>query len=566
LFIDPKYNLQDEQSQSLKQDIHAALNMLPGVVSEHERNPIFQWSYYYDNQHRFSLLYPHLSEEDVQKLTHTNNMSDALHAIYFPPGISPGAGLGPVNNPHRHQFWTPVYPDAGGKGNMVSLLEPVYDGNEYVGAVGSDFTIAMLDKLIDMNRLSIGRSFVIDENASVLADSGSSISQGKSVPKVLEVFPTIPLRKILDGAEKLTIANDGDHWVSYRMEEAPWRLIVFISHQEIQQLLWQELWPYALLAGILLASLLFLFWMQHRYFTRPAMRLAQYVDELAKEPSTEIPTIPPIWRHWFERVSNTAAERQYFLSRTRQDALSLEEKVSLRTAELTQSKQNLEQAMRDLQAAQARLVQSEKLSALGVLVAGVAHEFHSPLGNALLAATTMRDQVEEFSLRSQGKLSRTDLETHITNSRVGIRLLITNLQRTSDLVANFKQVAADQSLVQRRSFLLHDLIAEGGHVMAPRLNETPFVLELDIHLTCAYFSYPGPLLQIFSNLVENSLRHAFHGRTQGVMRFAAKKLQQNLIEISFSDDGCGMTEDVAAHVFDPFLVPICEASVPVIAG
>ncbi|MBR7784824.1 ATP-binding protein, partial [Undibacterium luofuense] len=65
-------------------------------------------------------------------------------------------------------------------------------------------------------------------------------------------------------------------------------------------------------------------------------------------------------------------------------------------------------------------------------------------------------------------------------------------------------------------------------------------------------SYPGPLGQILTNFVTNSLLHGFDGKTTGRMLVRCNELDADFVEIQFSDDGVGMTESVQKKVFDPF--------------
>jgi signal transduction histidine kinase len=64
-------------------------------------------------------------------------------------------------------------------------------------------------------------------------------------------------------------------------------------------------------------------------------------------------------------------------------------------------------------------------------------------------------------------------------------------------------------------------------------------------------SYPGALEQILFNLFENAMVHGFEGRTGGLISITAE-LREGMAVIDFADNGCGMTEEVRKHAFDPF--------------
>ena len=230
----------------------------------------------------------------------------------------------------------------------------------------------------------------------------------------------------------------------------------------------------------------------------------------------------------------------------------LEQKVKERTQDLLLANQNLEQALSELRGAQRQLVQSEKLASLGFLVAGVAHEINTPIGNALLVGTSLREEIEHFSEHSSQRVTRSLLDKHVDFVTKGSDVLVSNLKRAGKLVQGFKQLAVDRATEQQRVFVLLEVIDEVLLAMGPTLRRSPYKLDIQVPANLKMKSYPGPLTQIIVNFINNALVHAFEGRTEGHMVLDASINQENQIEIVFSDDGCGMPEHVVKHVFDPF--------------
>lgn len=225
---------------------------------------------------------------------------------------------------------------------------------------------------------------------------------------------------------------------------------------------------------------------------------------------------------------------------------TLEQRVIERTRELERSNEQLSHAME-------QLVQSEKLASLGNLVAGVAHELNTPLGNALVAATSLRDQVVEVRQRvDQGTLRKSDLSTFIQLSAEGCELIERNAHRAVNLVANFKQVAVDQTSAQRRRFDLLQTVTEVVATLSPTLRKQQHVIDIDIAPGIILDSYPGPLDQVISNIVTNATVHAFRAGEPGNILISASPGSTNEISLMISDDGIGIDPDKHARVFDPF--------------
>jgi PAS domain S-box-containing protein len=230
----------------------------------------------------------------------------------------------------------------------------------------------------------------------------------------------------------------------------------------------------------------------------------------------------------------------------------LDLQVQERTQALQESTQQLQSAVDNLRGTQAQLVQSEKLAALGSIVAGVAHELNTPIGNCVCVASTLLEMTVDFEkLVATGKLPRKNLDSYLDDSRTAMHLLQRGLERAAGLISNFKQVAVDQGTEQRRHFQLNGTINEVVDLLRATLRDKGYRIELDIADAIRMDSYPGAIEQIISSLVNNSVLHGFAGRDHGRMRLRASADEDEVV-LTFSDDGLGMTEEVLGHVFDPF--------------
>lgn len=233
--------------------------------------------------------------------------------------------------------------------------------------------------------------------------------------------------------------------------------------------------------------------------------------------------------------------------------LRLEARVQERTARLEQANAELEGALDTLRRAQDELVRAEKLAALGSLVAGVAHELNTPLGNSVTVASTLLDATRRFAREAeQGTLRRTALAGYVDEAREATELLMRSLSQANELVSSFKQVAVDQTSAQRRRFDLRLVLEEVLATLAPMLKRTAFKLEAEIADNVVMDSFPGPLGQVVTNLVTNSLTHGFEGRDKGEMRLVAVQRGVHFVEISFADDGIGISQSDMKRIFDPF--------------
>lgn len=229
----------------------------------------------------------------------------------------------------------------------------------------------------------------------------------------------------------------------------------------------------------------------------------------------------------------------------------LENRVAERTSNLETAKAELERSLKKLRETQEELVMSEKLAALGSLVAGVAHEINTPIGVGVTAASFLNEKMTQLeTLYDTGDLKRSDLEKIIHISRESSNNILINLNRAAELIRSFKQVAADQSSGIARSFNLKNYVDEVLLSLRPRFKRTGHSIVNDCP-DIKIFSYPGAFMQIISNLLINSLIHAYDEGETGTILIGGSTHEDKL-QLTFSDDGKGINPELGNTVFEPF--------------
>jgi two-component system, NtrC family, sensor kinase len=247
----------------------------------------------------------------------------------------------------------------------------------------------------------------------------------------------------------------------------------------------------------------------------------------------------------------------------------LELRVEERTSELSS-------ALRHLQETQAQLIQQEKMSALGGLVAGVAHEINNPIGCIIGNASMLRENVNalfeivdlyQATFPTPGDLVETALASlDLPYLREDLPKLMRSMQDGADRIQaisrslrNFSR--ADQDVVQ--SYNLHDGIDSTIMILRHRLKANEQRPEIEVVKNYGELPvidcFPGQLNQVFMNILANAI-DALDESNQG-KTFAEIQAQPNQItittkcrseavELSFQDNGCGMPEAIKARIFD----------------
>jgi len=214
--------------------------------------------------------------------------------------------------------------------------------------------------------------------------------------------------------------------------------------------------------------------------------------------------------------------------------------------------ERLYQEIKERKAAQATLVRAEKMAALGSLVSGVAHEINTPIGIGVTGTTHLEDITRHFrQLFTTNAMKKSDLSHFLDECEETSHIIHSNLQRASELIHSFKQVAVDQSSEERRRFNIKSYLEEVLLSLYPAFKKTLYTVTLECPEDLDMDSYPGAFSQILTNLVMNSLIHGFEDSPAGKITLEIKQVESNL-HWTYKDDGKGMSTEYIKKVFDPF--------------
>lgn len=518
--LDPKANI---EPHLLRRDLAAALSAMPAVVATHHWQRIFEWSYYYDAQKRFWVLYPEESRRELLTATRTQDVTAALQVVFAAGGTNPIELIGPDNNPYHHALWTAPYEDASGRGMMVTLLAPVYLEDNFVGAVGTDLTLQVLSRVLSQQRFALGRAVVVNKQGDILADSGARM-------RATDNWFGIPEAEAGQDLQFESPNLESHEWQHYSLRGTDWMLLLHLPPRAVQVHLGEAMRPYVSMGLMLVAALLYLAWLQNQRFTLPALQLAEYVDRLSVQPEAHPPVIPSFWRHWFERVAHTTRERNRLVAEALEHAAVLEEKVESRAQDLIEANTALMAAKASAEAA--NVAKSEFL-------ANMSHEIRTPM-NAIYGMSHL--------------LLKTDLNPRQLDYVTKLQQAGEHLLGIINDILDLSKIESGKLDMEQTDFRLDRVLGSVGNLIAEKATQKglELIFEVDPEVPEVLLGDPLRLGQILINYANNAVKFTPQGEIRISVHLLERQGQEVCLRFVVADTGIGISEEQKSRLFKSF--------------
>ncbi|MBD2120810.1 ATP-binding protein [Trichocoleus sp. FACHB-262] len=490
-------------------------------------------------------------------------------------------------------LWSSVYTWQSEAANplAISISSPVYDKNKkIIGAIAVEQRLGQISSFLrDLDISDSGQVFILERNGLLVASSGTEplsrlVNQKpqrlKAInsPNSIVQGVSIQLQQRLSNFASITTAQElqldlqGER---YYVRVTPWRdpygldwlVVVSLPEREFMAQIDANtrttVW--LCLAALGVASILGIFTSQ--WITRPISRLNRASQAMASgnlDQTVEESGIQEInaLANSFNYMSGQLRESFTALASSNEE---LEDRVEDRTTEL-------KNALTELQRTQAQMLQSEKMSSLGQLVAGIAHEINNPVnfiyGNLGYAQKYIRDLLGFLQLYQQHdphpvpevktaaeaidlEFLQADLPKILSSMQVGtdrIRQIVLSLRNFSRMdEAEIKRVNIHEGIDSTLLILQHRLKA---HSHRPEIEVIKNYGDLPL-VEC----YAGQLNQVFMNILVNAidaLEELPEINNPSQIEISTVVVDEKWIQIAIADNGPGIPKDVQARIFNPF--------------
>ncbi|MGJ8679783.1 YfiR/HmsC family protein [Paraglaciecola sp.] len=219
--------------------------------------------------------------------------------------------------------------------------------------------------------------------------------------------------------------------------------------------------------------------------------------------------------------------------------------------------EKLQHTLKNLESTQSQLVQSEKMASLGLLTAGISHEINTPIGIVVTSLSVIQDRANELTKKiADNKLTKSKLSGVMQDIAQSAEVSNKSLARVITLISNFKQVAVDHVVEEPREINLAKYINELFNTLSSQLKRKAVIYQPIEANSITLITVPGALAQVLTNLVTNTITHAFtewnSDKEAAQIDIQLRQNSEEEVVIEFSDNGCGMTEEVLGNIYEPF--------------
>ncbi len=442
----------------------------------------------------------------------------------------------------RSATWSDLYFDYAVNDWMVSATEPVNIRGKYMVSVGHDILLHELVRRTIKNAMEGAYNVLFRDDGRLLvhprfmdaiqAQNGRLSIAATGDAHLLRIFNLTKQQSL----KSAVISNDtDDEYLAVTQLQGPgWRLVTVLPKTTIAGRAFATARLVLMLSVVaLMLEIAALFFVLKKHLSKPLHGLMEATNQIAAGNFNV---------HLNDRNADEIGRLAQSLNTLSREISAREKALHERNVKLALLNRQLEQeltergrAEREIERQREALCQSEKLNALGSLLAGVAHELNNPLSVVVGRSVMLEEEAADSEIRAKVKKIRQAAE------------------RGARIVKTFLAIARQQP-PERKPVILNALLEAAVDLMGYSLRTADIVVALDLEPTLPeLFADADQLTQVFTNLIVNAQQALLEIAPPRRLMIATRRVQAtHIVRITFTDNGPGVPETIRSRIFEPF--------------
>lgn len=225
--------------------------------------------------------------------------------------------------------------------------------------------------------------------------------------------------------------------------------------------------------------------------------------------------------------------------------------VEKRTLRLNQANRKLQETLKELKISQNQLLENQKMVAIGSLVKGICHELSTPLGASLTTNTFAENTIRTLNSKlTNNTMTKQAFTKYLELLAEAVDSNMTSILKGIAIVDKLRMLSTDQPDAYKTHFNIFSVLSKMIHDYQASFMEKNIDIEITSSSSTMYYSHPELFEQIFNILFSNAIHHGFEHMTCGTIHIHLEV--KGDLNLTFSDNGHGMTEEQLEKIFNPF--------------
>lgn len=424
----------------------------------------------------------------------------------------------------------------------VSIGRKITDGNgKVIGVLAEDILVETLnERLNNFQFNNLGYAFLITDSGFLLShpdynilntDLTRNIDLQEMIAEVLQL-KNGKLKYVYNNKEKITVFKQIplSNWIVGVVVEQKY------AYQPLVNLIWQFIFVFLSVSAVALLGSFEL-----------SRNIVRRINSLL------IKTMHIANGHYDEKIEDSVGDE---ISELASSFNTMSSNIQSYVAEINQYNLKLEEmveeAVKDIEEQHHQLVEAEKLSSLTYIVSGIAHELNTPMGNCIMLTSYIEKELMVIDeLLNNSTIRKSELLSIFNDIRSSSIRLLDNLQSSSKLINDFKELSVDHLAGETTTIDLVDLI-QHCQMIKYVYREKNISTHISVQEGLVFTGNYNKMNKIFTELIENSYQHGFSDRQNGQIDIHVSESTTGGYNIRYTDNGCGISSEALEQVYTPF--------------